>query len=77
MPIALSRIAIIRPNAVMLSGARGGLGGTSGWRVTGMSQASAMLTSDLAKTELDKLGAALHHISPESGAMKARGSCDS
>jgi hypothetical protein len=34
---------------VMVSGARGGLGGTSGVRVTGMSQASAMLTSDLAK----------------------------
>src|SRR3979409_1242252 len=28
---------------VMLSGARGGLGGTSGRRVTGMSQVSAML----------------------------------
>jgi hypothetical protein len=33
----------------MVSGARGGLGGTSGRRVTGMSQVSAMLTGDLAK----------------------------
>jgi hypothetical protein len=32
----------------MLSGARGGAGGTSGGRVTGISQASAMLTDGLA-----------------------------
>jgi hypothetical protein len=43
VPIGLTRIAAIRPNMVMLSGARGGLGGTSGRRVTGMSQVSAML----------------------------------
>jgi hypothetical protein len=42
--IGLSRIAINRPKAVMLAGARGGLGGTSGCRVTGESQVSAMLT---------------------------------
>jgi hypothetical protein len=30
VPIALSRIAIIRPITVMVAGARGGLGGTSG-----------------------------------------------
>ena len=35
--IGLMRIAFIRPNAVMLSGARGGLGGTSGARAPGMS----------------------------------------
>jgi hypothetical protein len=34
----------------MASEARGGLGGTSGWRVGGMSQASAMLTDVLAKS---------------------------
>jgi hypothetical protein len=54
VPIALSRIATIRPMAVMLSGARGGLGGTSGRRVTGISRASipkasTMLTGSLAK----------------------------
>jgi len=31
------RIAFIRPSAVMSSGARGGLGGTSRVRATGMS----------------------------------------
>jgi hypothetical protein len=56
--IGLSRIAASRPNAVMVSGARGGLGGTSGARLTGMSQASAMLTCGLAKTDYDKIGVA-------------------
>jgi hypothetical protein len=41
--MALSRIAANRAKVVMDSGARGGLGGTSGGRVAGMSQASAML----------------------------------
>ena len=44
----LSRIAAIRPKAVMFSDARGGLGGTSGCRAIGGSQASAMLTYGLA-----------------------------
>jgi hypothetical protein len=37
VPIGLTRIAAIRPIAVILSEARGGLGGTSGRRVTDMS----------------------------------------
>jgi hypothetical protein len=37
VPIGLTRIAAIRPSAVMVSGARGGLGGTSGRRVIGVS----------------------------------------
>ena len=47
--LALSRIAAMRPSVVMLSGARGGLGGTSGGRATGVCQASAMLMDNLAK----------------------------
>src|SRR5437588_7461942 len=39
----LSRIAIIRPSTVMVAGARGGLGGISSSRATGISWASAML----------------------------------
>src|ERR1700693_5135752 len=46
--MALSRITIIRPRKLMFSGARGGLGGTSGRRMIGESQASAMLTGGLA-----------------------------
>jgi hypothetical protein len=49
VPIALSRIAAMRPSVVILSGARGGLGGTSGGRATGVCQASAMLMENLAK----------------------------
>jgi hypothetical protein len=41
----------------MVSGARGGLGGTSGRRVTEISQASAMLTYGPAKKH-DKIGVA-------------------
>jgi hypothetical protein len=37
MPIGLMRIAFSRPSIVMSSGARGGLGGTSGARAAGMS----------------------------------------
>ena len=44
----------------MVSGARGGLGGTSGVRVTGMSQASAMLTCGLTILATDKPASRIH-----------------
>jgi hypothetical protein len=52
--MTLSRIAAIFPKTVMVSRARGGLGGTSGRRVTGISQASAMLTGGLASRSPDE-----------------------
>ena len=55
----LLRIAAIRPKAVMVTGARGGMGGTSGKCDAGTSQASAMLTCGLT-------------IGPYPGAIKAR-----
>src|SRR5450759_4674900 len=67
LPITLSRIAIIRPKTVMVLGARGGAGGTSGWRVTGMSQVSAMLTGSLAKSDHDRVGVAPLNRWPQSG----------
>jgi hypothetical protein len=66
--MTLSRIAAIRPKAVMVSGARGGLGGTSGRRATGISQASAMLTCGLVK----KIGVAQPYQVHDPGATKAR-----
>ena len=58
---------------VMLSGARGGAGGTSGGRATGMSQASAMLTDGLAVLTSDdtRIGERPHIRSANPGAMKA------
>jgi hypothetical protein len=41
----LLRIAAIRPKIVMSAEARGGVGGSSGARVAGISKVSAMLTS--------------------------------
>src|SRR3954451_24560073 len=60
VPIALCRIAAIRPNGPMLSGARGGLGGTRGWRPAGMSQVSATLTGNLSQQEEASILAAHH-----------------
>jgi hypothetical protein len=50
----LPRIAANRPMADRFSGARGGLGGTSGRRMAGMSQASAVLTRHLQENETRK-----------------------
>ena len=67
--MTLSRIATIFPKAVMLSRARGGLGGTSGRRATGISQASAMLTCGLA----EKISVAQPYQVHDPGATKAHG----
>jgi hypothetical protein len=58
--IAFLRIAAIRAKTFMVSDARGGLGGTSGWRVTATSQASAMLTGGLAKLTMVTKSASRH-----------------
>jgi hypothetical protein len=52
--MALSRSKANRPSAVSVSGARGGLGGTSFWCVGGMFQDSAMLNGVLAKATTER-----------------------
>jgi hypothetical protein len=56
----------------MVSGARGGLGGTNGRRVTGTSQVSAMLTCGLAKKEDHAIGVAQSYQVHCTRAIEAR-----
>jgi hypothetical protein len=69
----LSRISDIRFSAVMVSEARGGLGGTSGCGLTGISQASAMLTERPRKKLGDEIGIASSYQVRNPGAMKGTG----
>jgi hypothetical protein len=67
----LSRIIAIRFKAVRVSEARGGLGGTSGRGVTGISQDSAMLTGRPRKKLGDEIGVSSSYQLWNPGAMKA------